>query len=323
MEPLLSFVIPFYNVEKYIAQCLDSVYQQDIPEEEYEVICVNDASPDHSRDIVLEYQKKHSNLILVEHEVNKKLGTARNTGRKIARGKYIWNVDSDDMIEPNCLSEILRACDKNELDILCMSYSELQSNGAYEKIDEGLNMGVMSGREFVHQYGCSRLGALCSIWRYVFRKGFLDDNNIYSPAINMGEDVPYSFKSLFIAKKILFLDNMGYVYKLNDNSLTGSKKVLIPEILYEKCFENARLIMEVVNYVPDEDIELKESCRSVAKYTFDLWKSYYRKMGDDNKRAFKTICKKQFRKDKQMLKTVTYRLQYIKYVLWLVGISNI
>ena len=90
----LSIIIPFYNVEKYIAECLDSVYNQDISEEEYEVICVNDASPDNSRNIVLEYQKKHSNLTLVEHEVNKKLGAARNTGRKIARGKYIWNVDS-------------------------------------------------------------------------------------------------------------------------------------------------------------------------------------------------------------------------------------
>ena len=71
----LSIIIPFYNVEKYIAECLDSVYNQDIPEEEYEVICVNDASPDNSRDIVLEYQKKHSNLILVEHEAR----TLRNS----------------------------------------------------------------------------------------------------------------------------------------------------------------------------------------------------------------------------------------------------
>lgn len=98
MLPKLSIIIPFYNVKQYIAQCLDSVYRQDIPEEEYEVICVNDASPDHSRDIVLEYQKRHKNLVLIEHEHNKKLGAARNTGRSIARGKYIWNVDSDDYI---------------------------------------------------------------------------------------------------------------------------------------------------------------------------------------------------------------------------------
>ena len=122
MTPRLSIVIPFYNVEKHIAECLDSVYNQDIPEDEYEVICVNDASPDHSRDIVLEYRKKHSNLILIEHEVNKKLGAARNTGRRVARGKYLWNVDSDDMIAPNCMKEMLETCEENDLDLLLFCF---------------------------------------------------------------------------------------------------------------------------------------------------------------------------------------------------------
>ncbi len=81
----LSFIVPFYNVEKHIARCLDSLYNQDIPESEYEVICVNDCSPDNSRDIVLQYKKQHSNLILVEHERNKKLGAARNTGLRKAK----------------------------------------------------------------------------------------------------------------------------------------------------------------------------------------------------------------------------------------------
>ena len=94
----LSIIIPFYNVEQYIAQCLDSVYRQDIPEEEYEVICVDDCSQDGSLEIVKQYQKKHVNLILLKHEVNKKLGAARNTGFNTAKGNYIWHVDSDDKI---------------------------------------------------------------------------------------------------------------------------------------------------------------------------------------------------------------------------------
>ena len=103
----LSIIIPFYNVEQYIAQCLDSVYQQDIPEEEYEVICVNDASPDGSREIVKEYQKKHKNLILVEHERNKKLGGARNTGLNVAHGTYVLFVDSDDMLAENSIGRLV------------------------------------------------------------------------------------------------------------------------------------------------------------------------------------------------------------------------
>lgn len=319
----LSIIIPFYNVEQYIAQCLDSVYQQDIPEDEYEVICVNDASPDHSRDIVLEYQKKHANLILVEHEVNKKLGAARNTGRRVARGKYIWNVDSDDMITPNCLGEMLDCCENNELDVLCFSYKEMLPDGKIVKKDEGVRTGVMTGVDFVHSYGCARLGGLCAVWRYLFRKDFLDENDIYSPEINMGEDVPYSFKSVFRAKKMTFLDSLGYVYRLNASSLTGSKKVLSPEALYEKCFENTRLILDVVQYIPASDLELRQACTNVAKYTFSIWDGFYRMMDAMNRERFLQLVRKQYLKDRKMLKLVMSYSKYCRYVLWMVGIGKI
>lgn len=76
----ISFILPFYGVERYVGKCLESIYTQDVPEEQYEIICVNDCSPDHSEDVVLEFAQKHANLTLIRHEVNKKLGAARNTG---------------------------------------------------------------------------------------------------------------------------------------------------------------------------------------------------------------------------------------------------
>ena len=113
MDLRLSIIIPFYNVEQFISECLDSVFDQDIPLSEYEVICVNDGSQDGSRAIVTNYMKRYANLHLIEHEINKKLGTARNTGRSVATGNYIWNVDSDDRIVPNCLGKILNICESN------------------------------------------------------------------------------------------------------------------------------------------------------------------------------------------------------------------
>jgi len=112
------------ELEKYIAECLDSVYNQDIPETEYEVICVNDCSPDNSRAIVLEYQKKHSNLRLIEHETNKMLGGARNTGLRAAQGEYIWFVDSDDFVGENIISCLLKYSNDNKLDILNFNYAK-------------------------------------------------------------------------------------------------------------------------------------------------------------------------------------------------------
>ena len=95
----LSFILPFYGVENYIGSCLDSIYRQDIPEDQYEVICINDCSPDNSEQIVMQYAKKHTNLKLIKHEVNKKLGAARNTGLKAALGKYVWFIDTDEFLQ--------------------------------------------------------------------------------------------------------------------------------------------------------------------------------------------------------------------------------
>ena len=113
----ISLIIPFYGVESYIGKCLSTVYEQDISEDEYEVICINDCSPDNSEEIVLEYAAKHSNLKLLKHDVNLKLGAARNTGLRAAKGRYVWFIDSDDYIKSNCLREILSYCEKNNLEI--------------------------------------------------------------------------------------------------------------------------------------------------------------------------------------------------------------
>ena len=185
MSLRLSIIIPFYNVEKFIAECLDSVFQQDIPLNEYEVICVNDGSPDRSRDIVLSFMGRYPNLRLIEHDCNRKLGAARNTGRSIAKGKYIWNVDSDDKVIPNCLGEILNLCETNELDVLEFTPKQFGINGITELPHPRSHMAVISGLEYLEQINSYELGQMATVWRKIIRRSFLDDNNIFSPEINM------------------------------------------------------------------------------------------------------------------------------------------
>lgn len=318
----LSIIIPFFNVEKYIAECLESVFNQDFPEEEYEVICINDASPDKSRDIVLAYQKKHSNLILVEHEVNKKLGAARNSGRRIARGIYIWNVDSDDLIAPNCIGKLLKQCEDDSLDVLCFNYGTLLEDGSIKMGANHQKVSMTNGVNFIHQYGSDRLGYLCPVWRHVFRKGFLDENDVYSPEINMGEDVPYTFKALFLAKRMAFVNERWYFCRKNKSSLTAAKKPLAPVVLYEKCFKNSYLILDVLQYLPNDDDELINMCTNVAKYTFNLWRGFYEMMDDNDKEAFRLICRERYKSDTIMLKRVLSCYKYCKYILWMLGISK-
>lgn len=98
----LSIIIPIYNVEKYLRVCLDSCLKQDVPKSSYEIITVNDGSPDSCDKIIEEYYTKFPNIRVITQK-NSGLSVARNNGLNIARGEYVWFVDSDDYITTNCL----------------------------------------------------------------------------------------------------------------------------------------------------------------------------------------------------------------------------
>lgn len=99
----LSFIVPVYNVERFLSSCIDSMLQQDISPDEYEIICVNDGSTDGSLDILRSYEKADSRLTVINQR-NSGVCSARNAGLERARGEYIWFIDADDCIEPNCLA---------------------------------------------------------------------------------------------------------------------------------------------------------------------------------------------------------------------------
>lgn len=316
----MSIIIPFYNVEHYIAECLDSVFQQDIPEEEYEVVCVNDGSPDHSRNIVLEYQKKHPYLVLVEHKVNKKLGAARNTGRAVAKGNYIWNVDSDDKIVPNCLGNLLRICEENDLDVL--DFGRYRFWG--EKIEDMPNIRsteeVISGLDYLEQLESYELSRMCVVWRRVIRKAFLDDNHIFSPEINMGEDVPYSFRVLMSAKRMMVIPDRCYCYRANPQSLTGKQWKPLPGTLYEKCFLDSRLIYEVAIEVPKKYVNVRNSYINAARYTLCSYSGYASQLSVKEQKVFRRMCRNAFRRN-GFVRALLPIKRYVSYLLWLSGLK--
>ena len=173
----LSIIVPFYNVEKYIAKCLDSLLDQDIPELEYEIICVNDCSPDNSRNIVIEYQKNHPNIILIEHESNKRQGAARNTGLSKTRGQFVWFVDSDDWIMSNCLKDILSICEKGFLDILAFNFLRVENQENIVKKGNTFknSVNIMDGCNYIHLYfGEDFVNYLLGYpWMYLYKTIFL------------------------------------------------------------------------------------------------------------------------------------------------------
>ena len=109
----LSIIVPLYNVEKYIEKCILSLVNQDF--RDYEIIVVNDGSPDESANIVNELKIKYPNVLLF-HKENGGLSSARNFGLEKAKGEYVWFVDSDDWIEPDIISLLYKHVKESNLD---------------------------------------------------------------------------------------------------------------------------------------------------------------------------------------------------------------
>ena len=127
-EIMLSIIVPAYNVENYLRECLDSLLKQELPLDSFEVICIDDGSTDNCGYIIDEYAKKFGNLIGI-HQENQGVSSARNKGLKVAKGKYIWFVDSDDLIAYGSISEILDGLQTYEYpDILYIGVRAFEDN---------------------------------------------------------------------------------------------------------------------------------------------------------------------------------------------------
>jgi glycosyltransferase involved in cell wall biosynthesis len=217
----ISIIIPVYNVEKYLPTCLDSVFSQDIPLSDYEVICVNDCSPDRSREIIVEYQKRCENIVLINHKVNSKQGAARNTGLKVAKGKYIWFVDSDDYIKENCLGRLLSVAEKDNLEILHFNTQKFDDNGKYKDFKYfPTETNVMTGYEFYEKNDYKNVTK--EICVQLYKKDLLLNNDLLFVENTFYEDGLYTLKAMLLCDRFKSVKDKCYFYRKNSSSVTNT-----------------------------------------------------------------------------------------------------
>ena len=216
----LSIIIPFFNVEKYIGRCLDSVYRQDIPEDEYEVICVDDCSPDGSLSVVKQFAVQHPNLRIIRNEKNRKLGGARNAGMEVAEGKYVWFIDSDDFIEENVFATMLSVAERDNLDVLHFNYENYPERTPLHIIR---SEELMTGQEMFFCDAFIWYHDLVTAWRKLYKRSFLTDNHIAFAEHIMYEDSDYAIWVFSKAKRARHIDLFAYNYSVNPESITRVK----------------------------------------------------------------------------------------------------
>ena len=286
----LSFILPCYNVAPYFGRCIESIEHQDIPQTEYEVICVDDCSKDNTVEVIKEYQKQYPNIRLMCHTENKTAGGARNTAIAAAKGQYIWCVDPDDSIAENSLKMLLDKADRQNLDVLLFNRLSTDEEGNEQRVETYHNLdAVLAGIEFTTtccapKYMYNVASHTCSL----YRRAFLEQNHIQYPEIRSSQDVIFIWHSILLAKKVSSVDKVCYNVFRRANSTTGSKgklranAVISASILYANEINRLRPLNNDEridkNLLFEMRLTLDDDSRKILRTTLHEQRLFYREI---------------------------------------------
>ena len=239
----LSVIVPIYKVEHYLVKCVDSLLNQDLSPEEYEIILVDDGSPDRCGEICDEYAANFINIKVV-HRANGGLSAARNSGIEVAKGKYVQFVDSDDYLEPNVLKTLVAKMETDNLDILRFNYQNV--NERYEIFDPNKDGKcfvdyrdeICDGLDFL----TNRLGPGCYAWQFTIKRELLASCH-FKEGIYF-EDTEWTPRLLLKARRVTSTDVLVYNYLIRQGSITQSvdekkkRKVLDDKFLLIDSLQN-------------------------------------------------------------------------------------
>lgn len=260
----LSIIIPAYNVEKYIPHCLESIYEQQVPENEFEVIVVNDGSTDSTAKIVKGFQEKHYNLTLLTQN-NQGASAGRNNGLRHAKGDLIWYVDSDDAVTKNSINNIFLYFEKYpHADFLI-----------FDRISVDLQHGT---EEYWHSYGANHLTsktryleALDRVtsnkrlrsavnWLFVYKRDYLISHNLFFVTGMINEDDEFRLRVFYFAKEVRYIPFAHYKYTLmrpgsvttenftpTNKTITAAKKTIANWKKFESDFAKTKEDKRFIN----------------------------------------------------------------------------
>ncbi|NIZ47398.1 glycosyltransferase family 2 protein [Entomospira nematocerorum] len=232
---LVSIIVPFYNVEHYFIRCLESIIHQSY--QNLEIILIDDCSPDNSITIARDYAGKDSRIHIIEHTQNLGLGGARNSGLSIARGEYIWFIDSDDEItSPYAVEHLVSVARRDSADIVLFNAQYLMENEtvkpiwsvyayAQEQIFNENRPFYPIFYDVIKNADRRCTGLTTTVWASFFRRLFITQYEFKFLEHTLYEDIP-SLMLYPLARRITQLPNVYYNYALRDGSIMRSNKVV-------------------------------------------------------------------------------------------------
>lgn len=213
MDPLISIIVPTYNVEKYIRTCIESILAQTY--RNVEVIIVNDGSKDQSLAVISDLICSHPNVKVINQK-NQGLSVARNTGIDVATGKYITFVDPDDKIMPGFVSSLYQIADKTGADIVRGSFRDFNGNIPKDWVPD-FNVPTNCGTIVLDQFLSSNISFV--VWSSIYRLDFINSNHIrFTPGILL-EDGDFTTRAYMLAKLVATSPEPNYAYRIRQGSI--------------------------------------------------------------------------------------------------------
>ena len=218
MHPEISVIIPFYNVEKYIDECLASIEAQTFGD--FEAILINDASTDMSSTVANKYLQKDKRFKLITLENNKGPGAARNIGMKEVLGKYTCFIDSDDYIVPETFEILINRVKKS--DILIFNGNSFNEEKEYDTNKYfPLEENYFYNNRILNDYKMQLVHCQSPCLK-IYSTSFLKNNHLFFPEGVYGEDVEFWMRCLLATKKICYTDFHGYMRRYREGSIMTS-----------------------------------------------------------------------------------------------------
>lgn len=299
----ISVIVPVYNVEKYLAQCLDSILNQTL--KEIEVICINDGSKDSSKEILEQYMKKDSRIMII-NKTNGGYGAACNAGLRMTRGRYVSIIEPDDYIDEKMYEDMYNLAEQNNAQIVKSAFYEYTDpkDGAIEslkKINWSEEYDMPEGRIF-QLTECSQLMYFHpSIWSCIYSREFLKEKNIkFVEAKGAGwVDNPFQTETLCLANRIFYTDNAYYYYRLTN---PGSSSNIVN---MSNPFDRSDEVHEFLekNQIKDKNI-LAHLYKREISYIHTV-------LGGINENLFETAARKIKEMVNRMENNIVYENEYI------------
>lgn len=255
----ISFIVPIYNSQEFIAQCLDSLINQNISD--YEIICINDGSTDNSGIILDGYCKKHNNII-VKHKPNSGVSASRNEGINIAQGEYLWFVDADDFIAPNILNKLKQlaaSCNSDRITVESFSFdTKLETEQT-----EGLKPNVPYKKVMAT--------------RTLYKREYLKNNGIiFTEGVHYGEDGLFNYQTLIHNPQTTDSNILAYFYRVHNLSVTNAPKKQRVKV----SLGGSKLVFDILVKDYNNKICLSETRRMLLYWMYGIL-DFYTILGSD------------------------------------------